>query len=344
MATKKELQKLAKELNELCELEGDDVIDHKQSEKKLQKELVDVVAGDEPELDIYAEDDFSEDSWKTLAELGNKVAIEKQEESDEDEDEDESSDEEETEEEDSSDEEDEDEGEDEDESIPDRDEILGMNRKDVVALIEEHGLEVDPDEYKGKKNLDALREAVADELGGETEEEDEEEAEDEAEEEVDLVEQIKNTSKLNELKAMTESYNEFKKLRKKAKDFKGLQGTKKLKAEMLKALGVEEEDEKPEKKSTKKAEKAEKTEKKSKKKDDAPKMKRVDTVNQAIAELCKSKKGATYEDIYKRGDEIYAEHGGKAGSIATNITKNTIQTLLYFEVLEEKNGKLKMTE
>lgn len=79
---KKQLQKVAKELNEVLELEEEDQIDPTQKPKELEKELKQAVAGSSdsgPELDIYDEDEFSEEVWKLLAELGNSTAIEKME-------------------------------------------------------------------------------------------------------------------------------------------------------------------------------------------------------------------------------------------------------------------------
>lgn len=72
---KKDLVFLANELNEVLELEDDDVIDADQDPKKLEKELKKCVAGNKPELEIFAEDEFSDEAWELLAELGNEVAI-----------------------------------------------------------------------------------------------------------------------------------------------------------------------------------------------------------------------------------------------------------------------------
>lgn len=75
--TKKELKAIAEELNKVAELDDEDYIDPKQDPKKLQKELEEVVGGDEPQLDIYPEDNFSEEGWKILEKLGSKVAAER---------------------------------------------------------------------------------------------------------------------------------------------------------------------------------------------------------------------------------------------------------------------------
>jgi len=72
---KKDLVFLANELNEVLELEDDDMIDADQDPKKLEKELKKCVAGNKPELEIFVEDEFSDEAWELLAELGNKVAI-----------------------------------------------------------------------------------------------------------------------------------------------------------------------------------------------------------------------------------------------------------------------------
>ncbi len=75
--SKRQLEAAAKEINRVCEFDGEDVINYNQKSKDLKSELIKVVAGDgetPPEVDLLPEDDFSDEVWNILAELGCEVA------------------------------------------------------------------------------------------------------------------------------------------------------------------------------------------------------------------------------------------------------------------------------
>ena len=84
--TKKQLQDLAKKINKVTGLEDDDKIDHLQGVDDLEQELIDVVGGEEPELDIQPDDEFTPKEWEKLASLGCLVAKDKLEGGDDDDD------------------------------------------------------------------------------------------------------------------------------------------------------------------------------------------------------------------------------------------------------------------
>ena len=80
--------------------------------------------------------------------------------------------------------------EDEDDDLEEEEELTAedvaeMSRSDLVDLIEAEDLDVDPDDYKGRKKLDELRDAVAEELFGDEDEDEDEDEEDDDEDEED---------------------------------------------------------------------------------------------------------------------------------------------------------------
>lgn len=171
---KADLKKVAEALNKVLELDEEDQIDTDLKPKELEKELKKCVGGESPELDIYEEDEFSEEVWELLAELGNETAMKRQEEAEdeeaEEEDEDEDNDEEgEVEEEKGTEEEEEEEKEEETEGYT-WEEINTMKKKDLVKIIKEDDLDIDPNKYPKLKDL---KEAVFEEVGVEEDEENE---------------------------------------------------------------------------------------------------------------------------------------------------------------------------
>lgn len=262
---KKDLKAIAKELNEVC-LEEEDHVDPNKDPKKLEAELREAVSGDDPEIEIYEEDEFSEKGWELLAELGCETAKQKLSGGDEEEEE-----EEETETEDEEEEDEEEAGEDEEGYA--REDIEQMTKKkELKEVIEEADLDLDASKYK---KVPELREAVIEALFGGEEEEEEEEEESEVDKD-SLIEEINAADKLKDLKNLAKE-NEVVFDDLEIGDYKGAKGLKQLREDMLSVLGVEdeedeeeeeeeqEEEEKPAKKSKgKKKEEPKKTEKKEK--------------------------------------------------------------------------------
>jgi len=250
----KDLKDLANKINEIAELEGEDQIDPSQSYDDLYQDLVNAVAGsedtenNEPEVEILEDDkeDFTENQWNILAELGCPAAGGESEEEEE-----EGSDEEdETEEEEEPDDDEEEEGEDEDEEdepeeeedeVPSEDEIKSMKKKDLKQVVEDHELQVDT-----SQKLDALRDEVIDALhGSEEEEEEEEEPEEEEEAEEGVTyEDLQKMTKKKDLKTVIEEYE----LDVDASDYKKVDDLREAIAEALELVEPEEgeEEEEPE--------------------------------------------------------------------------------------------------
>jgi len=153
--SKKQLEKTAKEVNQVCEFDGDDVIDPNQKSKDLKNELIKVTAGDEEvpaEVELLPEDNFSDEVWNILAELGCEVAqsvvgSEEEENSSEEDENTEGAEE-------SNNEEKAEESSGEDEQEPDDEVVLNITeeeldsykKKDILQLIEDRELAVDTDQ------------------------------------------------------------------------------------------------------------------------------------------------------------------------------------------------------
>jgi len=235
----KDLKDLANKINEIAELDGEDQIDPSQSYDDLHQDLVNAVAGsedtenNEPEVEILSDDksEFSDHQWNILAELGCPAATEEPEEEEEG-----------SEDEDEGDEEEEEEGEDEEEEeegeaeTPSEEDINSMKKKDLQQVIEDHELDVDPNQ-----KVSELREAIVDALHGEEEEEEEEPEEEEAEEGV-TYEDLEKMTKKKDLKTVIEEYE----LDLDASKYKKVDDLREAIAEALELVEPEEEEEESE--------------------------------------------------------------------------------------------------
>ena len=249
----KDLKDLANKINEIAELEGEDQIDPSQSYDDLYQDLVNAVAGsedtenNEPEVEILEDDkeDFTENQWNILAELGCPAAGGESEEEEEEgsDEEDETEEEEEPddddEEEEGEDEDEEDEPEEEEDEVPSEDEIKSMKKKDLKQVVEDHELQVDT-----SQKLDALRDEVIDALhGSEEEEEEEEEPEEEEEAEEGVTyEDLQKMTKKKDLKTVIEEYE----LDVDASDYKKVDDLREAIAEALELVEPEEDEEEEE--------------------------------------------------------------------------------------------------
>jgi hypothetical protein len=248
--TKKELKAIAEELNKVAKLDDEDYIDPKQDSKKLQKELEEVVGGNEPQLDIYPEDNFSDEGWKILEKLGSKVAAERNlnveeepeepEEAEESEEEAEETEEEETEEE--AEEIDYDALSDEIEEtkkVADLKKIAKENEDTFAAL-----------DFKEFKKASELKQAMLDEINKIAPRAEDEESEEEAEEEKDFADEYttKDIEKLKK-KGVLELIEEY------DLDVDTEKSVKEMKQEIIeKYLEEEEPEPEPEPKKSKKSE------------------------------------------------------------------------------------------
>ena len=336
---KADLKKVAEALNKVLELDEEDQIDTDLKPKELEKELKKCVGGESPELDIYEEDEFSEEAWELLAELGNETAMKRQEEAEdeeaEEEDEDEDNDEEgEVEEEKGTEEEEEEEKEEETEGYT-WEEINTMKKKDLVKIIKEDDLDIDPNKYPKLKDL---KEAVFEEVGVE---EDEDEAEEEETEEEQISWDDIDAMKKKELK----EYIEDNELEVDPDDYKKIADLKK--AVWAEVSGEEIEEEEPEEpeppKKTKKKEekKPEKKEKKeSKKTENKPGV--IDSILEFIKKS--SKKGITKEEILEKLIERFPDRPAKGMAHTINAQIGGKQSPCRLErtkdvQLKVKNGK-----
>ena len=330
---KADLKKVATELNKVLELDEEDQIDVSMNPKELEKELRKCVSGsDEAELDIYADDEFSDEVWNLLAELGNEAAIAKVsgEEEEEQEDEEEKT-------------EDEEDEEEEESGEYSEEEIFSMKKSDLTDLIEEEGLDIDPSEYK---KLGDLKKVVWDALQ-EEEEGEEEEEEGEEEEEEEETPQVKSADEVlwDEISSMKKK--ELEKLIK-DNDLNIDPGEYKKISELKKAVfeGMTEEEEEEEEKPAPK--KRTKTEKKAEKKETnrTKKTKKGPGVIDSILEFIKksSKKGITKEEILEKLTERFPDRPAKGMAHTINAQIGGKQSPCRLErtkdvQLKVKNGK-----
>ena len=296
--TKKELQLVAKSLNEVLELEGDDVIDVKS--KKLEQELKACLAGDDPELDIYSEDEFTDEVWGLLAKLGNNIAIDKMKEDDEEEEEEKpkkkgktSSKKVEEEEEEDDDDSSDDEEEEDDDSSDDEEEEDDDDSSDDEEEEEEEKPKKPAPKKKGKKVEEEKEDDDDDDDDDDSsdeEEDDDDSSDDEEEEEIEIPSE-------KELKKMKP-----KQLRELAEQL-GIEDADDLdKAELIEAILEADEEEEEEEKPKKKTKKEEKPKAKEKEKEKKPK--RAMSVVAELVSILQSKPHtkATYlKEAEKRG-------------------------------------------
>lgn len=201
----KDLKDIASKLNTIAELEDEEQFDSKMDPKELREELEAAVAGkgtDDglPEIEITVEDDLTDHEWAILAELGCPAALGESEEEEGQEDGDDDGD---------------DDGE-EEEEVPAYDDIMGMKKKQLKEVINEHELDVNPDNYKRNEEINDFRQAVAEALGvaeeeegeeGEPEEELEEGEEEEGEAEEGVTyEDLQKMTKKKDLKTVIEEH------------------------------------------------------------------------------------------------------------------------------------------
>jgi len=206
----KDIKDMATKLNELAELEDEEQFDPKQDVSELKEDLRQALTGEgtddgEPEIEVTAEDDFTDHEWKVLAELGCPAALEEGEEEESGSGEEEGDDLPEEEGEEGGEEE---EGEEGDEEELTYEDLQAMTKKkDLKEVIEDNDLETDPKNYK---KVDELREAIAEELGfTESEEEEggeEEGGEEEGGEEGLTYEDLEKMTKKKDLKTVVEEY------------------------------------------------------------------------------------------------------------------------------------------
>ena len=200
--TPKQLKAIAEEINTILGLKKKDQLNASAKAKALEAELRQAVGGKDPEVEIYAEDDFAEESWTILAELGCLVAKEKVVEEEEEEEpskskkkagkkkvvEEEEEEEEEDEEEEDEEEEDEEEEDEEEEDEEEEDEEIdyeALSRKELKAICKEEGIKI-------SKN--AKKPALIEILTAEDEEADDEEEEEEDDDDNERQEELEAMS------------------------------------------------------------------------------------------------------------------------------------------------------
>ena len=234
--SKSDLEKVAKELNKTLGLVNEETGEKGISTKNMKTMRAGIV---EALTEVISEEDeFTKKTQKILDQIREEEGLvddeeepedeeleEDEEEEDEDEEEEEEDEEEEEEDEEDEDEEDEEEEEEEDEEEDEEDE-------------DEEEDEEDEDEEEDEEDED-------EEEDEEEEEEEEEEDEEDEEEEKSLIDLVRDTSKLADLKDIVKENDELKSLKKKLKSYQGLHGPKELKRAMLIKLGVPEEELKP---------------------------------------------------------------------------------------------------
>lgn len=292
----KQYKEAAAELEELLSPENDDGTPTKMTKGTTEEIKEKIIEAAE---ELNANDEISDNLKAVLEDLGVEIpeSDEDDEEGEEKEDEDQDADE------------GDEDGEDEEDpnSVCDLswDDINGMKKKkDVLALIKERKIIVEPEEHE---TLDDLKVAVADALGVVVPKDEEDEDDEEPGEEKSLVDLVKETTKLDHLKTIIANNDEFKKLRKGLDKYKGLSGPRELKPKMFECLGVNPEKEKPVKK--------EKTE---------TKMTRIDAVIQTI----KQGKTTDPEKIVPKANELYVANGGK-----DNLKESVWATNLILKVV-----------
>jgi len=212
---------------------------------------------------------------------------------------------------------------------------LEVETKDTLKSLEcmpSFGKEEPEDEPLEESEEDADEpEDEEDDSEEEQDEEDEPEEEPEPEEEVEppsLLDVLKSTKKLADLKELVEKEDTFKTLRKGLSKFKGLQGPRQLKPKMVALL-----------KKQRKAEEPKQEEVKSEKKK-APEKKAAAwlTRYQAVFNFIKEKKVFTMKEAIMGSDALFVAAGGNSNTKATNVVRYIMQGLVAFKVLSLKDG------